>query len=101
MNVVGVVPNVDAHAEPLEVFGVLAGAQIGTGHVELQRAQDLGQTTHANAANPDEVHVTHTAAEHQTASLRNNEEPEKELVAACDEDWEAGLSALDPSRRAS
>ena len=68
VHVLGTVPDVDPHAEAFQILGVLAGPQIGTGHVELQRAQDLGEPAHADAADTDEVHVTNATAKHQTAS---------------------------------
>jgi len=74
MDVIGVVADVDAHAQAFQVLGVLARAQIGAGDVELQRAQDFGQATHADAAHPDEVHVAHATAEHQTASWNESGE---------------------------
>ena len=43
------------------------GLQVGAADVELERAQDLGETAHADPADPDEVHVAHASAEHQCA----------------------------------
>src|SRR6478752_2512522 len=63
-HVLGAVTDVDAHAQAFEILGVLARAQIGAGHVELERAQDFGEAAHADAADADEVHVSNATAEH-------------------------------------
>src|SRR5687768_4087406 len=57
--------DVDPHAQPAETPRVFTLAQIGARNVELERAQDLGQAAHPDAADADEVHVSHAPAEHQ------------------------------------
>src|SRR3954470_22087327 len=96
MHVVGAVTDIDAHAQPLEIFGVLSRSQIGARHVELQRTQDFGQPTHADAADADEVHVANAPAEHQTASWNESGERREEGEEA--EEAEEGGGSLEPAR---
>ncbi len=44
------------------------GLRSEPGHVELERAEDLGEAAHADAADADEVRAPHAPAEHQPTS---------------------------------
>ena len=44
---------------------------VGARDVELERAQDLGEAAHADAADADEVHVPDATAKHQLRLLRS------------------------------
>ena len=69
LDVLGAVADVDAHAERLEAARDVVRLQVRAGDLELERAQDLGEAAHADAADADEVHAAHATAEHQ-AHLR-------------------------------
>src|SRR4051794_20832144 len=62
-------PDVDAHAHRLEAPRDVVRLQIGSGDVEIERAQDLGEAAHPDAADADEVRAPNASAEHQDSSL--------------------------------
>jgi hypothetical protein len=68
LDVLVVVPDVDADAQSLERSRIFALAQIRTGNVELQGSQNLGESAHPNPANAHEMDVAHAPAKHQATS---------------------------------
>src|SRR5690606_31955968 len=68
VDVVRAVPEVDTHPEATQVAGVLAVAQVGAGDVELEGAEDLRQTAHADPPDPDEMHLPTSPTEHHVIS---------------------------------
>ena len=58
------VPEIDAHAQGLKPAGGAALFHVRARHVELERAEDLGQAAHPHAPDADEVYVPDASAKH-------------------------------------